>query len=123
MTYTELERLVLALPPADAARLVNAVTSKLGSIAAADSSHPEVREAAVPDIFNGGHNAMEAQVQLLLEKLTHLPPRLQAEVGDFIEFLHQRELAQLTSKDFAQVSENAFAKIWENNDDALYDKL
>jgi hypothetical protein len=37
-------------------------------------------------------HAMQAQLQLLMEKLGRLPVERQAEVGDFMEFLHQREM-------------------------------
>jgi len=67
MTYQELEQLVLALPAADAMRLIQAVMDRLG-----DS---------------------------------------------------QRESIQLAEKDFTQASEEAFARVWENEHDALYDKL
>lgn len=36
------------------------------------------------------------QIQQLIEQLEHLPPERQAEVGDFIAFLHQREQARNT---------------------------
>jgi hypothetical protein len=121
MTYKELEQLVLSLAPTDARRLLRALTHKLGITGDTDY-WPAVREK-MPSYTDGGNRDMEVQVKLLIEKLTHLPPERQAEVGDFIEFLHQRELAQLTTKDYAQASEQAFAKIWDNDDDALYDKL
>lgn len=52
-----------------------------------------------------------------------LPPERQAEVRNSIEFLHEQELAQATTKDFSLASEKAFASIWDNDDDVLYDKL
>lgn len=127
MTYKELEALVLALSPGEIVPLVNAIVKRLSGVAAPDGAYDNaanvIREAAVPYNFKEGSHVMEAQVRLLLERLAHLPPERQAEVGDFIEFLHQRELTQLTAKDFSLASEKAFAKIWENDDDALYDKL
>jgi hypothetical protein len=127
MTYKELEVLVLALSPAEAGRLVNAISTKLEGIATANRAHDDtskaVRETVLPYDLKEGAYAMEAQVRLLLERLAHLPPERQAEVSDFIEFLHQRELAHLTSKDVSRASESAFAKVWDNDDDALYDKL
>jgi len=122
MTFKELEKLVLALPQAEALQLVHAVMHKL-DIIAADQGNAGINEMQFRYLIKGGPYIMEANVQLLIEKLAHLPPERQAEVEDFIEFLRQQELAQLTSKDYAQVSEHAFAREWENDDDAIYDKL
>lgn len=66
---------------------------------------------------------MQAQVQHIVERLEHLSPERQAEVGDFIEFLHQRDQEQHLRKDFAQASHTAVAKVWDNDDDAIYDTL
>ena len=115
MTYKELEELVLMLPRKELVRLSEILATRLASNA--------IREASRSYLSKGATHAMEAQIQILLEKLAHLPPERLTEVGDFIEFLHQRELAQLSGRDFAHASENAFAKVWDNDDDALYDKL
>jgi hypothetical protein len=66
---------------------------------------------------------MHVQVQHIVERLEHLSPERQAEVGDFIEFLHQRDQEQHLRKDFAQASNAAIAKVWDNDDDAIYDTL
>lgn len=66
---------------------------------------------------------MQAQIQFIVERLGHLSLERQAEVGDFIEFLHQRDQEQHLRKDFAQASSAAFAKVWDNDDDAVYDTL
>jgi hypothetical protein len=122
MSFKELEKLVLALPPAESMRLVQVLLSKLGS-AGVVGNGLSVRDQQVVYDINAGAKAMDAQVQMLIERFNHLTPERQAEVGDFIEFLCQREQAMSVSKDYARASENAFVRIWENDDDALYDKL
>jgi hypothetical protein len=122
MSFKELEQLVLALPPAEARQLVKVLLNKLGN-AGDVADGLSVRDMDVRYDFKAGANAMDAQVQLLIERFNHLTPERQAEVGDFIEFLCQREQAMSVSKDYARASENAFVRIWENDDDALYDKL
>ena len=66
---------------------------------------------------------MQPQVQHVLEKLEHLSPDRLAEVEDFIDFLQQRDQDKRLRQDFAQASETAFKKVWDNDDDAIYDKL
>lgn len=119
----DLERLLLALSRSEALQLLPILVSKLSNRVDSATVN-EVREASAHyDGFKGEYRLMESQVISLIEKLTHLSPERQAEVDDFIEFLRQRDQAQLLGKDYAQASEAAFAKVWENDDDALYDKL
>lgn len=66
---------------------------------------------------------MPQQVQHVLEKLETLSPDRLAEVEDFIDFLQQRDQDKRLRRDFAQASEVAFNKVWDNDDDAIYDKL
>ncbi len=66
---------------------------------------------------------MQTQVRQVLEKLEHLPPERLTEVEDFIDFLHQRDQDQRLRKGYAHASEASFAKIWDNDDDAVYDRL
>ncbi|MBU0499266.1 MAG: toxin-antitoxin system, antitoxin component, Xre family protein [Gammaproteobacteria bacterium] len=66
---------------------------------------------------------MQAQVQLMVEKLEHLSPERLAEVADFIDFLQQRDRDRHLQQGFTRASEAAFAKIWDNDDDAIYDRL
>lgn len=113
MTYKELELLLLALPQEESLRLLQLLAEKCSGIGEAGIEYNVTGESAV----------MEAQVRLLIEKLSHLPPERRAEVGDFIDFLSQREQAQPFGKTYAHASEASFAAVWENDDDALYDKL
>lgn len=66
---------------------------------------------------------MQPQVKHVLEKLEHLSPDRLAEVEDFIDFLQQRDQDKRLRQEFARASESAFAKVWDNDDDAIYDKL
>lgn len=70
-----------------------------------------------------GRKLMRRSIENLLEKLAGLPTPLQAEVEDFIDFLHQRELRQNGNEAITEISESAFNKIWDNDEDAAYDKL
>lgn len=115
MTYRELEKLIFALSIEDAARLLGVLQQKLES--------SSVGEQSARYIVEEGRDVMEPQVQRLLERLAGLPPERQAEVRDFIEFLHHQERGQPGTADFARASESSFAQVWDNDDDALYDKL
>ncbi len=58
----------------------------------------------------------------LLDKLKELPPQRLAEVEDFVDFLRTRDERRLTQA-AARASEAAFAKVWDNDEDAVYDRL
>jgi addiction module RelB/DinJ family antitoxin len=64
-----------------------------------------------------------AAVHALINKIGALPPDRQSEVGDFVEFVQQREELRSLRRDFAETSEPAFAKVWDNPQDAIYDDL
>ena len=66
---------------------------------------------------------MPSHAQQMLEKLEHLSPDRLIEVEDFIDFLQQRDQGKHVRQDFSRISEAAFSKVWDNDDDALYDKL
>ena len=66
---------------------------------------------------------MQPQLEQMMEKLEHLSPNRPAEVEDFIDFLQQHDQDKRLRQDFARASEAAFAKVWDNDDDAIYDKL
>lgn len=66
---------------------------------------------------------MASQAQHMLEKLEHLSPDRLIEVEDFIDFLQQRDQTKHLKQDFSHASGAAFSKVWDNDDDALYDKL
>jgi hypothetical protein len=59
----------------------------------------------------------------LIAKLKQLPLQRQAEVEDFIDFLHEREEARKLTDAAAAAAAPAFAQVWENDEDAVYDAL
>ena len=62
------------------------------------------------------------QTEILIEKIRHLPPQRQAEVEDFVDFLVLKEEQKLTHAAM-KMSEKSFEKVWDNEEDAVYDKL
>ena len=66
---------------------------------------------------------MPSQLVQIQEKLSRLSPERLMEVEDFIDFLRQRDQDQYLRQTYAQMSEEAFNQIWDNDDDAVYDKL
>lgn len=66
---------------------------------------------------------MQPQLELIQAKLEHLSPDRLAEVEDFIDFLQQRDRDKQLRKNYAQASEDRFNDIWNNDDDAIYDRL
>ncbi len=66
---------------------------------------------------------MTASEQALLEKIKQLPPQRMAEVEDFVDFLRARESGQRLTSAAAKASEPSFAAVWDNEDDAVYDRL
>jgi len=66
---------------------------------------------------------MNAPEKLLLEKIKQLSPQRVAEVNDFVDFLHSREDVQRHTRAATQASEASFAQVWDNDDDAVYDRM
>jgi len=66
---------------------------------------------------------MQAQIEHIQEKLTSLAPDRLDEVEDFIDFLQQRDQEKHLRSSYSQLSEEAFNKVWDNDDDAIYDRL
>jgi predicted MPP superfamily phosphohydrolase len=66
---------------------------------------------------------MSATEQGLIEKIRQLPPQRLAEVEDFVDFLRTREDEQRLTHAAAKVAEPSFAAVWDNDDDAVYDRL
>ena len=65
---------------------------------------------------------MMQATEILIEKIKILPPQKIVEVLDFVEFLAQKEDRKLVEA-ASKLSEDAFAKVWDNDEDAVYDKL
>ena len=66
---------------------------------------------------------MSASEQMLIEKIRQLPPQRLAEVEDFVDFLRTREEEQRLTQAAARASEASFAAVWDNDEDAVYDRL
>ncbi|MDD5057007.1 MAG: hypothetical protein PHQ60_03970 [Sideroxydans sp.] len=66
---------------------------------------------------------MNTAEHLLIEKILQLPPTRLAEVTDFVDFLRSRETDRALTQAAAQTSVASFAAVWDNDDDAIYDKL
>ena len=66
---------------------------------------------------------MSATEQVLIEKIRQLPPRRLAEVEDFIDFLKLREDEQRLTQAAAKAGEASFAAVWDNDEDAVYDRM
>jgi hypothetical protein len=66
---------------------------------------------------------MNTAEHLLIEKIQQLPPVRQAEVADFVDFLRSRENDHALVQAAAQASVPSFAAVWDNDADAVYDKL
>jgi len=65
---------------------------------------------------------MSVTAQVLLDKISQLPPQRLAEVEDFVDFLRMREDAQRLTQAAAKAGEASFAAAW-NDDDAAYDRM
>lgn len=66
---------------------------------------------------------MQPRLEEVQEKLSQLAPDRLAEVEDFIDFLRERDQDRRLRRDYAQASEKSFAKVWDNDEDAVYDRL
>lgn len=66
---------------------------------------------------------MSATAQILIEKIRQLPPQRQAELKDFVDFLRTREEEQRLTQAAVRASEASFALVWDNDEDAVYDRL
>ena len=59
----------------------------------------------------------------LIEKLSRLCPERQAQVEDFIDFLHALDSDRRLTEAAVMASEPAFGAVWDNDPDAEYDRL
>lgn len=66
---------------------------------------------------------MNASEHQLIEKILQLPPSRQAEVVDFVDFLRSREAERELTQAASQTAAASFAAVWDNDVDAMYDKL
>jgi hypothetical protein len=61
--------------------------------------------------------------QILIDKIKQLPPQRKAEVEDFVDFLRAREDEQCLTTAATQASHASFAAVWDNDEDAVYDRM
>ena len=61
--------------------------------------------------------------ELLKIEIEKLPDNLAPEVYNFIIFLESQKDKQELARSVQALSEVSFEKIWDNEEDALYDKL
>jgi hypothetical protein len=59
----------------------------------------------------------------LIQKLRQLPPDKVAEVEDFVDFLRARESDSGLTRAMSKAAESSFATVWDNDEDAVYDRL
>jgi len=62
------------------------------------------------------------QVEELIEKIKQLSPERISEVEDFVDFIAQRDDLRLVQS-AQKLSEDVFREIWDNEEDAVYDRL
>lgn len=70
-----------------------------------------------------GEITVNTAEQALIEKILQLPPTRLAEVTDFVDFLRSRENDRALVQAATQTSVASFAAVWDNEADAVYDKL
>jgi hypothetical protein len=70
-----------------------------------------------------GAIAMSTTVQALIQKIEQLPPQRLEEVEDFVDFLRARDDDQRLTQAAAKAGEASFAAVWDNDEDAVYDRM
>ena len=61
--------------------------------------------------------------ETLKKEIDKLPEDILAQVYDFIQFLEMKLDRNLLARTSQEMSEASFARIWDNEEDAVYDKL
>lgn len=61
--------------------------------------------------------------EMLKKEIDKLPENLLTEVFDFVQFLERKREKHLITKASQELSTASFQKIWDNEEDAIYDKL
>ena len=61
--------------------------------------------------------------QRIKKEIDKLPESLLPDVFDFIQFLEHKKEQTLLTKASQKLSEASFKKIWDNDEDAVYDRL
>ena len=66
---------------------------------------------------------MNASEKILVEKIQQLPAQRLAEVGDFVNSLRAKNEEARFVASVTKVSEPCFASAWDNDEDAVYDRM
>ena len=61
--------------------------------------------------------------EMIKKEVDKLPESLAAEVYDFIMFLESKSEKTILAKGTQALSAPSFQKIWDNEEDAVYDRL
>jgi hypothetical protein len=61
--------------------------------------------------------------ELIKKEIDKLPEDILAEVFDFIQFLESKRERDLLIKSSQGLSAASFQRIWDNEEDAVYDKV
>lgn len=61
--------------------------------------------------------------EMIKQEIDKLPENLLLEIYDFIQFLETKKDRTLLIKASQKLSQESFAKIWDNEEDAVYDRL
>jgi hypothetical protein len=61
--------------------------------------------------------------ELIKKEIDRLPEDILAEVFDFIRFLESKRERDLLVKSSQKLSTTSFQRIWDNEEDAVYDKV
>jgi hypothetical protein len=67
--------------------------------------------------------SMTTAPQQLIEKIKRLQPQRITEVEDFVDFLCARDDEKTLIRAAAQTSEPSFLAVWDNDADAVYDRM
>jgi hypothetical protein len=60
---------------------------------------------------------------LIKKEIDKLPEDVLAEVFDFIQFIESKRGRGLLVKSSQELSTSSFQRIWDNEEDAVYDKV
>lgn len=66
---------------------------------------------------------MLAVKDMIISEIDHLPENYLVEVFDFIKFLEAKKERSILVKASQDLSATSFEKVWDNEEDAVYDKL
>ncbi|MBS3906054.1 MAG: DUF2281 domain-containing protein [Syntrophaceae bacterium] len=61
--------------------------------------------------------------ELIKKEIEKLPEDILAEVFDFIQFLESKKRRDLLAKSSQELSNPTFQRIWDNEEDAVYDRV